>query len=73
MKVKSLIYHLFPKGVSLMQKAEILKQKTKIEDQSHVKIEDQSNLKGTLTFVFLLGAFIIVTWIGVYSLFLERL
>jgi hypothetical protein len=48
-----------------MPKPEILQQKT--------KIEDQSSLKGTLTSVFFLGAFIIVSWIVVYSLFLERL
>ncbi|WP_078546216.1 cytochrome c oxidase subunit 2A [Litchfieldia alkalitelluris] len=37
------------------------------------KVEDRSSLKGTLASVFLLGFFLIVTWVGVYFLFLDRL
>ncbi|MFT4414159.1 cytochrome c oxidase subunit 2A [Fredinandcohnia humi] len=42
------------------------KTKTKIED-------DRTSLKGTLASVFLLGLFLIVTWLGVYFLFMDRL
>ncbi|MCP8968806.1 cytochrome c oxidase subunit 2A [Ectobacillus ponti] len=37
------------------------------------KVESQSSLKGTLTAVFLLGAFLIFTWLSVYAIFIERL
>ncbi|MCA1030448.1 cytochrome c oxidase subunit 2A [Bacillus timonensis] len=45
----------------------------KIEIQKKTKIEDSTSLKGTLASVMLLGFFIIITWLGVYFLFLERL
>ncbi|MBA2875490.1 cytochrome c oxidase subunit 2A [Thermaerobacillus caldiproteolyticus] len=35
--------------------------------------EEQTSLKGTLTSVFLLGFFLIFTWVSVYFLFLHRL
>lgn len=39
-----------------------------------VKANDEhSELKGTLASVFLLGFFLIFTWVSVYYLFLERL
>lgn len=34
--------------------------------------ENESSLKGTLASVLLLGAFIVVTWLAVFYLFLER-
>lgn len=34
--------------------------------------EDTNTLKGTFISVMLLGGFIIVTWIGVWALFLSR-
>lgn len=34
--------------------------------------ETVSSLKGTLVSVLLLGAFIVVTWLAVFYLFLER-
>ncbi|WP_157796230.1 hypothetical protein [Bacillus xiapuensis] len=34
--------------------------------------EEGSELKGTLYAVFGLGAFLIITWLIVYSIFLER-
>ncbi|ANB60964.1 cytochrome c oxidase subunit 2A [Anoxybacteroides amylolyticum] len=37
------------------------------------KTTEESNLKGTLASVFLLGFFLIFTWVSVYYLFLERL
>lgn len=33
---------------------------------------DHDTLKGTFTFVMLLGGFLIVTWIGVWALYLVR-
>jgi hypothetical protein len=36
-------------------------------------VEDRSSLKGTLASVFILGFFLIATWLGVYFLFLDRL
>ncbi|WP_439096839.1 cytochrome c oxidase subunit 2A [Bacillus massiliigorillae] len=35
--------------------------------------EEHSSLKGALASVFLVGFFIIFTWVGVYFLFLDRL
>lgn len=35
-------------------------------------VDDRSSLKGTLASVFLLGLFIVVTWVSVYLLFVER-
>ena len=43
-----------------------------LEKKPSTKVEDQSSLKGTLASVFLLGFFLIVTWVGVFFLFLER-
>ncbi|MGE5702567.1 MAG: cytochrome c oxidase subunit 2A [Clostridia bacterium] len=34
--------------------------------------EKESSLKGTLVSVLFLGAFIVVTWVAVFNLFLER-
>lgn len=49
-----------------MAKAELkTTQKTELEDE-------KSSLKGTLASVFLLGLFLIVSWISVYYLFLDR-
>lgn len=43
---------------------------------SHKKEENKENkspsLKGTLIAVILLGIFIIISWFGVYALFLSR-
>jgi hypothetical protein len=48
--------------------------KTELQEKTNTKIETEegSNLKGTLASVFLLGAFLIVTWVGVYYLYLDR-
>jgi hypothetical protein len=43
------------------------------DGKTKVKIEEHSSLKGALASVFLLGFFLIFTWIGVYFLFLDRL
>jgi len=56
------------KGAWGMAKLETTKkiQKTKMEDE-------KTSLKGTFVSVMLLGVFLIVTWLGVYILFLDRL
>jgi hypothetical protein len=43
-----------------------------IGKKTKTKVEDQSSLKGTLAYVFLSGFFLIITWVGVYFLFVER-
>lgn len=43
-------------------------QKIKVEP----KQEKETSLKGTLVSVFLLGGFIVVTWVAVFALFLSR-
>ncbi|MCM3571597.1 MULTISPECIES: cytochrome c oxidase subunit 2A [Mesobacillus] len=43
-----------------------------IGKKTHTKVEEQSSLKGTLASVFLLGFFLIATWVGVYLLFVNR-
>lgn len=58
-------FHNIWEGVSGMAKPE-LSRKTKTE------IEDSSSLKGTLASVFLLGFILVVTWVSVYFLFLDR-
>lgn len=40
--------------------------------KTHTKVKDQPSLKGTLASVFLLGFFLIVTWLGVFFLFVDR-
>lgn len=60
-----IIFQFFEGSARGMAKVE-LKQKQKTE------IEDSSSLKGTLASVFLLGFFIIITWLSVYFLFVDR-
>ncbi|MDQ0155156.1 cytochrome c oxidase subunit 2A [Robertmurraya andreesenii] len=48
-----------------MAKAE-MKYDTQPENEEH------SSLKGTLASVFILGAILVVTWVGVYFLYLDR-
>ncbi|WP_160721249.1 cytochrome c oxidase subunit 2A [Bacillus sp. USDA818B3_A] len=50
-----------------MAKAEL-----KTKSKTAVEVEDSSSLKGTLASVFFLGAFIIITWVSVYYLYVER-
>lgn len=49
--------------------------KTELRSKTHVpaKTEDSSSLKGTLASVFFVGFFLIITWVGVYFLYLDRL
>jgi hypothetical protein len=46
--------------------------KVDLKTQKKTEIEDSSSLKGTLASVFLLGIFLVVTWVSVYFLFLDR-
>ncbi|MDX8366505.1 cytochrome c oxidase subunit 2A [Cytobacillus sp. Hm23] len=46
--------------------------KTELQNQK-TKIESEPSLKGALASVFLLGFFLIITWLGVYFLFVDRL
>jgi hypothetical protein len=46
--------------------------KVEMKTKQKVEIEDRSSLKGTLASVFLLGIFIVATWVSVYYLFVER-
>jgi hypothetical protein len=47
--------------------------KTELNTKKKIRVEDnESDLKGTLASVFLLGFFIIVTWVSVWMLFLDR-
>ncbi|MCM3724348.1 cytochrome c oxidase subunit 2A [Neobacillus cucumis] len=46
--------------------------KAELKTKQKTEVEDSSSLNGTLASVFFLGAFIIVTWVGVYYLFVER-
>lgn len=38
----------------------------------HQRNREETSLKGTFVSVMLLGAFIVISWIGVYMLFLNR-
>lgn len=44
-----------------------------IKDKTHIKSEKDSDLKGTLASVFILGFILVIVWISVYSLFVNRL
>ncbi|KAF0818735.1 MULTISPECIES: cytochrome c oxidase subunit 2A [unclassified Cytobacillus] len=46
--------------------------KTELSRKTKTEIEDRSSLKGTLASVFLLGFFLVMTWVGVYLLFISR-
>ncbi|MFJ5715793.1 cytochrome c oxidase subunit 2A [Neobacillus sp. NPDC093127] len=46
--------------------------KTELKTNQKTEMEDRSSLKGTLASVFFLGIFIIVTWVSVYYLFVDR-
>jgi hypothetical protein len=46
--------------------------KTELKTNQKIEMEDRSSLKGTLASVFFLGIFIIVTWVSVYYLFVDR-
>ncbi|MED3563335.1 cytochrome c oxidase subunit 2A [Bacillus xiapuensis] len=46
--------------------------KAEVKTKQKTEIEDSSSLKGTLASVFFLGLFIVVTWLSVYYLFVER-
>lgn len=47
--------------------------KTELNTNKKIKVEDHSSsLNGTLASVFLLGFFIIVTWLSVWFLYLDR-
>ncbi|MCD4839107.1 MULTISPECIES: cytochrome c oxidase subunit 2A [Neobacillus] len=46
--------------------------KTELKTNQKTQVEDRSSLKGTLASVFLLGLFIIVSWVSVYYLFVDR-
>lgn len=47
-------------------------QKTELDRQQSIKVEDTSSLKGTLVSVFLVGVVILFFWIAVYSVFSSR-
>ncbi|WP_163100944.1 cytochrome c oxidase subunit 2A [Peribacillus alkalitolerans] len=44
-----------------------------LKNKTKTQIEDHSSLKGTLASVFILGFFLVITWVSVYFLFLDRL
>ncbi|MBL4953802.1 cytochrome c oxidase subunit 2A [Neobacillus sp. OS1-32] len=46
--------------------------KAELKTEQKTEIEDSSSLKGTLASVFFLGLFIVITWVSVYMLFVER-
>jgi hypothetical protein len=46
--------------------------KAELKTNKKTEIEDSSSLKGTLASVFFLGIFLVVTWVSVYFLFLDR-
>ncbi|RYG73144.1 cytochrome c oxidase subunit 2A [Lentibacillus lipolyticus] len=47
-------------------------QQLKQQNEEKQGTEEGISLKGTFTAVMLLGAFIIVSWVGVWALFLSR-
>ncbi|MCA1054583.1 cytochrome c oxidase subunit 2A [Rossellomorea aquimaris] len=43
-----------------------------LDRKTKVDVEDASSLKGTLTSVLLLGGFLVLSWIGVFIVFINR-
>lgn len=46
---------------------------TQLKKNNQPHSEEHSSLKGALASVFIVGFIIIITWVGVYFLFLDRL
>ncbi|WP_251554731.1 cytochrome c oxidase subunit 2A [Neobacillus muris] len=46
--------------------------KAELKANQKTEVEDSSSLKGTLASVFFVGLFIVVTWVSVYYLFVDR-
>jgi hypothetical protein len=46
--------------------------KAELKSDTRTEIEEGSSLKGTLASVFFIGFFIVVLWVGVYFLYLDR-
>ncbi|PLS16299.1 cytochrome c oxidase subunit 2A [Bacillus sp. M6-12] len=44
-----------------------------LKNKTKTTVDDHSSLKGTLASVFTLGLILIITWVSVYFLFLDRL
>lgn len=45
---------------------------TQLKNKTQTEVEDGSSLKGALASVFLVGIFIVITWVSVYFLYLDR-
>ncbi|MGM0845455.1 MAG: cytochrome c oxidase subunit 2A [Bacillota bacterium] len=43
-----------------------------LKHKTEVKTEDSSSLKGTFAAVMFLGLFLILSWFGVFYIFLDR-
>ena len=46
--------------------------KPQINQKTQIKVEDSSSLKGTFASVLILGGFLVLTWLGVFLLFINR-
>ncbi|PFA70087.1 cytochrome c oxidase subunit 2A [Bacillus sp. AFS015802] len=46
--------------------------KPELRQETEVKSEETNSLKGTFTSVLFLGGFLVLTWLGVFILFLNR-
>ncbi|MCA0147870.1 cytochrome c oxidase subunit 2A [Rossellomorea sp. DA94] len=46
--------------------------KPELHQKTEVKVKEPTSLKGTFTSVLFLGGFLILTWLGVFLLFLNR-
>lgn len=46
--------------------------KAEVRKEEHVEEKQQENLKGTLASVMILGGFLILSWLGVWILYLVR-
>lgn len=47
--------------------------KTELSNKTKTEVHHESGLKGTLASVFFVGFFLIITWVSVYFIFLDRL
>ena len=48
-------------------------EQSKLKEKTDAHTDDHGSLKGTLASVFMVGFIIVITWVSVYFLFLDRL
>jgi hypothetical protein len=64
---------LIDKGRETLMETKISNSKQNVDLSMKTKLDDEKNLKGTFISVMLLGGFIVLSWVGIYFLYMSRL